>query len=130
MAQVPATRSPKPVSARRYAAVGRGIGLDVLALVLIAVMTVLAFFVSSAAQRRSLVTASALTFGPPAIMFAVSMLVTPVLTGRYLGLGMPEPTDLLDADPAVAACIASTDPDEYEFIDGVRLYSVPCPASE
>ena len=256
-------------------AVGRGIGFDVLAVALLMVMSALAIVASSAANRRSLAAAAALTFTPPVILFAISVLVSPVLTGRYLswiavgaalllggsahaalhgrrhrvsavlagalvvvlaipfavtakrtldppgrldnfpetaariqaaahpgdilivtqryeaggvaygmarasadegyrleilasapfgprvvadvreiteavplrsvpftgskgqadrtlwvaGLTLPETSDLADADPVVRACLAAIEAEAFTFIDGVRLYSVPCPAS-
>lgn len=53
--------------------------------------------------------------------------------GRTLwvaGLRLPHPGELEDADPIIAACVAAIAPENYTFIDGVLLYSTPCPAPE
>lgn len=65
-------------------AVDRGLRYDLLGLGLVAAMTIMAFLISSTEHRRALGAASALAFGPPAVLYAVSVLLTPVLTARYL----------------------------------------------
>jgi hypothetical protein len=62
----------------------RQVVFDGILVILLAAAIALAITALRGAERTPLVFAAVLTFGPPAALFIVSELVTPILSGRYL----------------------------------------------